>query len=140
MQTTEDEPLSVILLISSVAVSSGSPFWGLHALLHPCGTEELPCQGFPARGSQDIFQKDHNKGNIRQKRAQLGKLLFPLHFLQRRNELLPLARVYASPFPGVPRWTRAHNAEPRKRSLQPKLAPCREELLPQRGDMDGVMC
>lgn len=144
LEATEEEPLSVILLISSVVVSPGSPFWGLHALLHPMGNRgdllpRLPCTWLPG-----LFQKEHhNRGIFVQKRAQLGKQPLPLHFPPEEKLTPSTCQGMSIPslvFPDGPET--AHNAEPKKRNLQPKLVPLQTVLdfLPQLGDMDGVIC
>ena len=86
----------------------------------------------PARGAQGHSQKKHsNTGENLSKKAHLGKLPLPPPLPRRRNELLPLAKTCPLSFPSVPRWARDSSqcctgkrslAEPRKRSLQPKLS------------------
>lgn len=132
--------ISAILLISSEAVSPGSPFWGLHALLHPWGTEELPCLGFPACGSQEFFQKEHhNRGECLSKKSTARETTSSPAFSS--EEKLTPSTCQGMPI-SLPWCSQMDKGQPTMLNQGKEVSSqsWREDLLPQLGDMDGVIC
>lgn len=136
-----EEPLSVILLIFSVVVS---PLLGSPCPAPPVGNRGAPLPGLPCTWLPGLFEKErHNRGEYLSKKEHSWETTsspaFPLE-----EKLTPSTcqgiSIPSLVLPGGPETV--HNAEPRKRSLQPKLAPLQPDLdlLPLLGDMDGVIC